>query len=1044
VNWFRFIAVFVSFFIVLAGLNTFRVYHDIDLFQKFEHESASSELSIIQRDMQKIADAFFENIIDQPKVIDIFKQAHGSDEAVQRKVRHQLYDTLEHNYRSFAKYGIQQLHFHLPDNRSFLRFHRPGKFGDDLTDIRASVKYVNAEKKPISGFEEGKIFNGYRFVYPLFDESDVHIGSVEISSSLLSFKKMYEKIADHHIDFVLTEQRVKAKLFASELHNYEVYRGLEGFYVQDTIQHFNETVCRHHTNIDRIFAKLKQDDDFLSTLETLHPFDRFIYVNGKFYNLTFIPLLNGFTKEPVGYTIAIHESKYLTNLFKDNLILTLFLLILAAVIALGSEFYRRIQSEQEARKSIEALFENAQTGLMHISGDRILIKGNQRLADIMGFESPAEMIGLSMRDLHLSDENFTWFGEHNFEPLSRGVRLDIEYQLRRKNGDPVWVSLSGKALDKHSPADLGKGVLWSIEDLSYRKAYEENLLSLVDELQKKEQIQRDYIESSADFMWELDVNGNFTYATGGVEQILGYRPEELIGKNAFDLMEPEEQARVAEVYEPTIRDRAHIKDMENWNLTKSGKRVCLLSNGVPFFDKEGTWLGYRGSDKDITAKKDVEKQLDYQVNYDSLTALPNRTLYMDRLNEFIKHAERRSESGAAVVIDLDHFKAINDSFGHQAGDEVIRTFGKWLEETIRDEDTLARFGGDSYALLMENISDDLAPVRILEKLKDLTESRHITVLDQDFHVTFSAGIAIYPQDGVTAENLFKNADAALYEAKEGGRNTYRYYTDALTERAFERVVMDSNLRDAISNDEFVLFYQPQYDARGDVLIGMEALIRWQHHSLGMMPPGRFIPILESSSLIITVGHWILKTAFEQMVEWRQQNFEPGILSINLSMVQLDTGDTLIDDITQLLSETGCRPEWIGMEVTESVMMKDPDKIIDVLAKLSALGFMISVDDFGTGYSSLSYLKKMPIHKLKIDQSFVRELPHDEEDAVLSKTIISLAESMGLEVIAEGVEKEAQKAFLLRHGCHQIQGYLYSRPVDAEAIRALLRDGSSGN
>jgi diguanylate cyclase (GGDEF)-like protein len=435
----------------------------------------------------------------------------------------------------------------------------------------------------------------------------------------------------------------------------------------------------------------------------------------------------------------------------------------------------------------------------------------------------------------------------------------------------------------------------------------------------------------------------------------------------------------------------------------------------------------------------MKDDLNKQINYDNLTGLPNRTLYMDLLKEYIKHAKRSKSKAAVILIDLDHFKIINDSFGHQEGDRLIQTFSELIQSTIRDEDTTARFGGDSFAILLEDIEDDLAPVRILEELKQVLEESSIIINDQQVNITFSAGISIYPQDGDTPENLFKNSDAALYEAKEMGRDTYKYYTNELTQKAFERVVMDSSLRDAVKNEDFVLYYQPQYNIKTQKLIGVEALIRWNHHSMGIIPPAKFITALEGSSLIIPVGEWVIKTAFESAVKWRREGYDPGIISINLSIVQLNDGDKLLKEIELLLKQTECMAEWIGIEVTESMMMKDPQKAIDVLHRLKEIGFKISVDDFGTGYSSLTYLKKMPIDKLKIDQSFVIDLPVDKEDAELTSTIIAMAKNLHLDIIAEGVETEEQKEFLIKHGCFEAQGYYYSKPVPESELLKYLKN-----
>jgi diguanylate cyclase (GGDEF)-like protein len=432
--------------------------------------------------------------------------------------------------------------------------------------------------------------------------------------------------------------------------------------------------------------------------------------------------------------------------------------------------------------------------------------------------------------------------------------------------------------------------------------------------------------------------------------------------------------------------------------------------------------------------------LQYQATHDALTGLANRILFSERLEHAIKKSKQQSAQMALLFIDLDHFKEINDSLGHEAGDKVLNIVTKRLHETIQNEESLARFGGDEFTVIIEGLQKPEEALYLADKiLKILSES--ITVDHNELYVGCSIGISLYPDNGDTPQDLLKYADAAMYAAKNEGRNNIRYYTSEMTARALERVVMETSLRSGLKNEEFIVYYQPQVSGNKDSLIGMEALVRWQSPTIGLVSPAAFIPIAESTGLIVELDRFVMRCAMTQIAAWYKEGLDPGILAMNLTMKQLQQKD-FIDFLTHLIAETGCKEEWIELEVTEDQIMMNPDEAIEILREISSIGVKIAIDDFGTGYSSLSYLKKLPINKLKIDQSFVRDLPNDGEDSAITKAIIALAQSLNLEIIAEGVETREQKEFLVQNGCENIQGYLYSKPIPADKMKTVLLEGLS--
>ncbi len=474
--------------------------------------------------------------------------------------------------------------------------------------------------------------------------------------------------------------------------------------------------------------------------------------------------------------------------------------------------------------------------------------------------------------------------------------------------------------------------------------------------------------------------------------------------------------------------------------------MCYVElSATPLLDKEQKCIGIIESSRDITAHLKVQDELrtqkitlHHQAHHDTLTGLPNRILFNNKLGVGIEASKQNNSKLALFFIDLDHFKEINDSLGHAIGDEILKSVTQRLINIIPKEDTLARLGGDEFTVILENLTHSEDASKLADKiLKVLAEP--ITIEENILYVSSSIGISLYPEDGDNVPDLLKYADVAMYKAKDEGRNNFQFYSSEMTELLFERVVMEASLREALKNKEFIVYYQPQVNGETDTLIGLEGLVRWEHPNMGLVLPDKFIPLLEKTGLIVELDQWVMKTAMAQISQWHAKGFKPGILALNLAMKQLEQKDLTLT-LKEILEETGCNPEWIELEVTEGQIMNNPEKAIVVLNQLSDMGIELAIDDFGTGYSSLSYLKRLPIDKLKIDQSFVRGLPDDEEDAAITKSVIALSQSLNLKIIAEGVETREQKNFLVKNGCRNIQGYLYGKPMLASEMEKMFLKG----
>ena len=452
--------------------------------------------------------------------------------------------------------------------------------------------------------------------------------------------------------------------------------------------------------------------------------------------------------------------------------------------------------------------------------------------------------------------------------------------------------------------------------------------------------------------------------------------------------------------------------------------------------------------RDITERKDAERQLNQLANYDSLTGLPNRNLFRDRLTEALKRADRQKNPVALLFLDVDRFKIINDTLGHDMGDRLLQHVGSVLTASLRKSDTVAitnaeeknesshdstvaRLGGDEFTIIIEGFGKDEFLAKVAQKIIN-TFANPVHLGGHELYISVSIGIAVYPMDGTSQENLIKEADSAMYRAKEMGRNTYQFYTKGLNSTVNDKFEMEKGLRHAIENNEFALHYQPQVDIASGATVGAEALIRWYRPGVGLVMPDDFIRILEETGLIIQVGEWLLRTACAQNRAWQKQGIQPLKISVNISARQLMQND-IVDRILAILQETDLEPKFLELELTESMLMANSDSNIFSLNELSKHGIMISIDDFGTGYSSLSYLKRFSIHALKIDQSFVQEIVNNPDDAAIATAVVALGKSLRLIVIAEGVENQEQLDMLRDMGCHQAQGYLLGRPMSAESF-----------
>lgn len=553
-------------------------------------------------------------------------------------------------------------------------------------------------------------------------------------------------------------------------------------------------------------------------------------------------------------------------------------------------------------------------------------------------------------------------------------------------------------------------------------------------LRSSEERLLNFVDSANDLIHSCSPDGRILYANKAWQNALGYGGDEIGGLTFHDIMNPDSEAECMGEFRKALAGE-QVKAVEAEFVSKSGGVVSAEVNITCGF-KDGKPAVVWGICRDITERKQAQEQLYRMAHHDTLTGLPNRILFLDRLKHARALARRLGFNASVLFLDLDRFKIINDTLGHSVGDKLLQQVSKRLLACVRETDTVARIGGDEFTVVLVNVGSEEDVERIADKILKAM----ITPFKVDEHelfVTSSIGISLYPAHGDDAESLLKKADIAMYEAKTKGRNNFQFYTPVMDENVAKKLLLCNSLRRALERDEFILHYQPKFDIATGKVTALEALVRWEHPEQGLLPPADFIPLAEEMGLIVPIGEWVLRTACRQNAKWRNEGMKPLRVAVNLSGLQFRQKG-MAELIRDVLAESGLAPELLELEITESIIIQDPEAAVDILNDLREMGVYISVDDFGTGYSSLLHIKRFPVDTLKIDKSFVKNVDKCATDGAIAQAIITMGTSLDLKVIAEGVETEGELAFLKEHHCDEAQGFLLSVPLPAGEIPGFLR------
>jgi diguanylate cyclase (GGDEF)-like protein/PAS domain S-box-containing protein len=677
---------------------------------------------------------------------------------------------------------------------------------------------------------------------------------------------------------------------------------------------------------------------------------------------------------------------------------------------------------QEAQGRLDRVIESLdhlECGVVLYGPDDRIVFCNQRFRDIytevaallrpgMPYADVARAYyrrGFEARRGMTEEEYVRWRCDKHLDP-DEG---DYEYQ----HGEDTWLWVSDR-----KTAD--GGVIGFRVDITARKNAEQALAA-------SESRFRSLLEMSSDWYWEQDRQLRFTRMARGphASQITD---EEVVGKTRWELPWIGVTDEQWDAHRAVLAAHQPFRHFEYRRHVASGAERWVSVSGEPVFDTAGAFAGYRGVGADITERKRYEQTIKELAEYDFLTGLPNRNLLASRFAFAQRSATRTGAAMALVFIDLDRFKTVNDSLGHTTGDKLLKLIASRLTHLVRGTDTVCRHGGDEFLILLPDVGDPAHAARIAAQV-GVELSRPYDVDGYELLVTPSIGISMYPADGIELPLLIRNADAAMYHSKSMGRNRFSFFNEGMNARISERLMLENGLKRALARSEFYLEYQPVFALPGQRMAGAEALIRWRHPEHGVVPPARFIPIAEETGLILDIGEWVIREACSQMWSWRRAGLVDLPLRVNLSGLQFRQKN-LLDILTHALADNGLTPADLELEVTESVLLTEVEMASGLIEALSARGFRLAIDDFGTGYSSLAYLHRLPIDKVKIDKSFVRDLATHASEAALARGIIGLAKSLNIGVVAEGVESQAQLDFVRDNGCDEAQGYFLGKPVPA--------------
>ncbi|MBN1471402.1 MAG: PAS domain S-box protein [Syntrophaceae bacterium] len=691
---------------------------------------------------------------------------------------------------------------------------------------------------------------------------------------------------------------------------------------------------------------------------------------------------------------------------------------------LGS--FMDITERKIMEEKYSSILENIQEGYFEVDLAGNFTFFNDSVCRVLGY-SREELAGMNNRQYTDQKNAEKVFQAYN-QVYKSGIPLkEFGWHITRKDGQKRYIEGSISLLKDSAEKIIGfRGIT---HDVTERKRAEEAL-------RQSEEKYRNILENIQEAYFEVDLAGNFIFFNDSLCRITGSSREELTGANYKQFSDIENSKNVFQVFNKVF-NTGEAKEGFDWLIIrKDGTKRYIEASVSLKKDSKGNPSGFKGIIRDISERKRIEQELNHLATHDALTGLPNRMMFSQLLDHAIQSAHRNKKQLAVLFVDLDRFKVINDSLGHEAGDKLLKEMAQRFKQSLRTVDVVGRLGGDEFIILVEDFND-LKQLGIFAHKILATVIQPFNIMEEECRVTASIGISVFPKDGQDEQSLMKNADIAMYFAKEEGKNNFQFYSESIRSMSNERLTIESNLRHAMERNEFYLDYQAKLDLKTKEITGVEALLRWNNPYLGMVTPTQFIPIAEETGMIVPIGRWVIKTACAQNVAWQKQGLPPVCMSVNLSLRQL-MNENFIQDVKNILNETPMSPNLLELELTESMIMNKPERLVPVLMKIKELGVRMAIDDFGTGYSSLARIKNFPINTLKVDRSFIRNIPNDMDNKAITEAVIVMGKSLKLTVVAEGVETKEQEKFLQDQVCDEMQGFYFSKPISPDRFATLLR------
>lgn len=921
------------------------------------------------------------------------------------------------------KYQITHFYFHGPDRVNFLRMHKPDRYGDMIN--RFSALQAELTGKPASALETGPLgLFTLRVVFPWYENNKL-IGYVELGEEI---EHIYSRIKNVlNIDLsVLIDKRILSRR-DWEIGMNMLKRKAEWDLMPNSVIAYT-TMSDNKKSVFTHFMGNSSRGEITVEIEK----DEQIFIP------YILPLVNeGEKNKEIGSMLFIRDVTDIKEYSKHNFLRIIWFgsgiggILLLLFFLLTRRTEQKIESSKKALVKSEARFrtlvENSSDLIWEVDANGHYTYVSPKVKDLLGYEV-SEVMGKTPFELMPEDEAERISEKFTAIVKERSPIVSTVNANRHKDGQIVFMETSGIPIIAKDGNLIGyRGIdrditEWKQADDALKKVTERFVL---------------HFEQSPLAIIEWDTDLKVTAWNPAAETTFGYTKAEAMGHSAEELILTENvKPDIDKVWASLFSNEGGYRHT-NKNITKEGKHIICDWYNTPLIDKSGQVIGVISISEDVTEKKRYEERMTHMAYYNALTDLPNRFLLKDRLEQECRNADRYKYIVAVLYLDIDNFKNVNETLGYVIGDMLLKAVAERFKESLRKSDTVAHFSADEFAIIIPRLKEVDNIKYVLEStLEQFKQS--FKILDHTLFVTLSMGYSFYPLDATDPDILLRNADTAMHQAKKLGYNQQIHYDSTMTDQATRHRTMHNGLIQALKKNEFVLYYQPQIDMKTGLMTGLEVLVRWQHPEDGIISPAEFIPVAEDTGLIIEVGEWVLRTACRQAKSWQDQGFTPLIMAVNLSSRQFKEKD-FSKTVIKIIHETGLDPEYVELELTESILIEDGDLVYKALNDFKKAGIRLALDDFGTGYSSLSYLKRFPIDKLKIDRSFVTDVVRNQNDAALVRAMISMAWALGLRTIAEGVETKEQLEFLKSEGCEEIQGYLAGKPVPTEEIQNLLKN-----